>query len=133
MTSKGLLDAAIFLLLLAPFALSCGAGLETSRADGLDLATMPEAVRDDYLMFARRCSKCHSLARPLQSDISTDTYWSEYVERMRRQPQSGISPREVPQILRFLHFYSTVIRTRTVENTPAEPPFARVSDAGDEP
>jgi hypothetical protein len=132
MTNRASLVFAMSFFLLAPLALSCGAGLESARADGLDPATIPESVRDDYLLFARRCSKCHSLARPLQSGISTDAYWSEYVERMRRQPQSGISPREVPQILRFLHFYTTE-RTRRIDNTPLEPSFSGVSDAGDEP
>jgi hypothetical protein len=67
---------------------------------------MPPAVVADYELFAIRCSKCHSLARPLGSGITEDAYWAKYVERMRRQPGSGISPTDVPTILRFLHYYS---------------------------
>ena len=75
-------------------------------AEGLATSGLPEEVRADYEVFAQRCSKCHSLARPLQSGISDDAYWKEYVERMRRQPGSGISPRDEEPILRFLHYYS---------------------------
>lgn len=75
-------------------------------ADGLDMATLPANVRADYQVFAQRCSKCHALARPLESGITDDAYWAEYVERMRRQPGSGISPSDVKPVLRFLHYYS---------------------------
>jgi hypothetical protein len=32
--------------------------------------------------------------------------WVDYVERMRRQPGSGISRADAKPILRFLHYYS---------------------------
>jgi hypothetical protein len=81
-------------------------GCATSAHEGLDVAQLPEQVRPDYALFARRCSKCHSLARPLNSGIVDDTVWVAYVDKMRRQPGSGISPQDAAPILRFLHFYS---------------------------
>jgi hypothetical protein len=75
-------------------------------AEGLNESTVPDDIRPDYLLFAQRCSKCHSLARPLGSGITDDTFWRRYVERMRRQPGSGISPEDETPILRFLHYYS---------------------------
>jgi hypothetical protein len=79
----------------------------TSSGEGLDVGALPANVRADYRVFAQKCSKCHSLSRPLESGITSDTYWAEYVERMRRQPSSGISPSDVVPILRFLHYYSS--------------------------
>lgn len=76
------------------------------HSDELDVSKLPENIRDDYAVFAQRCSKCHSLARPLTSGIDDDEYWKRYVERMRRQPGSGIAPEDEPAILRFLHYYS---------------------------
>lgn len=85
-------------------AASCaGAGF---RSEGLETTTLPEDVRADYAVFAHRCSKCHSLARPLGSGISDMGYWSMYVARMRRQPASGISQDDAIPILRFLRYYS---------------------------
>jgi hypothetical protein len=74
--------------------------------DEVDRAKLPADLRGDYAVFAQRCSKCHSLARPLTSGIDDDEYWRRYVERMRRQPASGISPDDEPPILRFLHYFS---------------------------
>ncbi len=76
------------------------------RGEGVDVAALPEDVRPEYQLFSVRCSKCHSLARPLQSGITDDAYWAIYVERMRRQPSSGIAPSDVPPILAFLHYFS---------------------------
>jgi len=83
------------------------AGCATSARDGLDAARLPAEVQPDYVVFARRCSKCHQLARPLNSGIHDDAMWADYVERMRRQPGSGITRADTVPILRFLHYYSS--------------------------
>lgn len=93
---------------------------------------LPAQVRADYAVFALRCSKCHSLARPLNSGIDNDEYWKLYVERMRRQPASGISVADTVPILRYLHVYSIAERKRKQEQrekdkAPLEP---AVLDAG---
>jgi hypothetical protein len=82
------------------------AACATTARDGLDVNQLPVEVRADYTLFARRCSKCHQLARPLNSGIHDDAMWADYVERMRRQPASGISRADTKPILRFLHYYS---------------------------
>ncbi len=82
------------------------AGAVSERRDGLDVSTLPAEVQSDYALFAQRCSKCHSLARPLGAGITEDSYWHMYVEKMRRQPGSGISEADTVPILRFLHWYS---------------------------
>jgi hypothetical protein len=111
---------------LAPSAVLCGVLALSSRchlerarsSEAFDSATLPDDVRDDYALFAQRCSKCHSLARPLQSGISDEEYWHNYVERMRRQPGSGITPGEAPRILHFLRYYSAAWRARGVLPQP---------------
>jgi len=86
--------------------LGIGASCASWPREGLDAATLPEEVRVDYALFADRCSKCHSLARPLTSGIDEDAYWVDYVARMRRQPGSGITAQDTVGILRFLHYFS---------------------------
>ena len=95
---------ALFAAALGLASVACPSGY--SRSEFLDPAPMPDGVRQDYAVFAVRCSKCHSLARPLSSGIVDDDYWSMYVARMRRQPGSGISEEDSRVILRFLHWYS---------------------------
>ncbi len=87
-------------------ALSFAWGCSGWVPEGLDPATLPSDVQSDYALFAVRCSKCHSLARPLTSGIDDDNYWVDYVARMRRQPASGISAEDTVGILRFLHYFS---------------------------
>jgi hypothetical protein len=96
-------------LAVAAATVACGAvaSCSSSRSEGgIEAASLPPDVRSDYAMFARRCSKCHSLARPLSAGITDDEFWREYVERMRRQPASGITRSDEEPILRFLHYWS---------------------------
>jgi hypothetical protein len=88
-------------------------GCPAERLEGIGpVDALPPAVRADYEVFAQRCSKCHSLARPLNSGIEDDEFWKMYVARMRRQPGSGISVEDTVGILRFLSFYSREQRER---------------------
>jgi hypothetical protein len=96
-----------------------------------EAAALPSKLRADYLVFAQRCSKCHSLARPLNSGIDSDEYWKMYVERMRRQPASGISVADTVPILRFLHAYSIEQRKKKESQLDDQPPTA--PDAGPVP
>jgi hypothetical protein len=90
-------------LLLAAVA-ACASTME--RTEGMDPSAVPAEERADYAVYADRCSKCHSLARSLNSGITDDGFWRMYVERMRRQPSSGITEQDTTPILRFLHWYS---------------------------
>ena len=96
-----------------------GCGSSATHSEGVEPASLPAELRADYAVFAQRCSKCHSLARPLNSGISDENYWSLYVARMRRQPGSGISQEDASPILRFLHYYSL---EQLRKNEKAPPP-----------
>jgi hypothetical protein len=109
--------------------LGAGCRQEAPRFEGLDTRQMPEEVQADYALFAHRCSKCHSLSRPLQSGITDDKYWADYVERMRRQPGSAISLDDTVPILRFLHYYSTGQIVRR-DWQPPPPPQGVLLDGG---
>ncbi|HEY5961184.1 MAG TPA: hypothetical protein VIV60_31720 [Polyangiaceae bacterium] len=87
---------------------ACGSG----RPERVDLLAHRPDLRDDFRTFSVRCSKCHSLSRPLNSGITDDTHWDRYVARMRRQPGSGITQSDAVAILRFLHAYSAEERRR---------------------
>jgi mono/diheme cytochrome c family protein len=69
-------------------------------------ATLPQERRSDYRVFATNCSKCHGLERALNAHVTSNQHWDLYVARMARTPGSGISPREAPAILSFLHYYT---------------------------
>ena len=91
---------------VVPWLVGALLGACASQAGGLPPEQVPEDLRSDYHVFAVRCSKCHALSRPLQSGITDDRHWANYVARMRLQPGSGITAEDAPRILRFLSYYS---------------------------
>lgn len=84
--------------------LGCAAA---QRGEGLDPSTLPTGQRADYELFAARCARCHSLARPLSARVSDEPHWRRYVERMRRQPGAMITAEEGERIVRFLTWYTS--------------------------
>jgi len=89
------------------------------RSETAYAAKLPPDVRPSFDVFAQRCSKCHSLSRPLDSGIDDDAYWQMYVRRMRLQPGSGISQNDEKIILEFLHYYAKERRERKTQPPPA--------------
>lgn len=81
------------------------AGHEARRGDRVDVSRYPEEIRDAYRVFAFRCSRCHTLARPLNARIDDPQHWVRYVRRMRRQSGSGIDAGNADTILKFLLYY----------------------------
>jgi len=116
----------LWLVLGAP-----GCHMDNAQAEGVDISKYPVDVHDDYRLFTVRCSKCHALSRALQSGITDDAYWADYVERMRRQPGSGIAPEESPRIQRFLHYYSLAVRARNAPPPLEAVPPPPAPDGGD--
>ena len=52
-------------------------------------------------LFRRRCSSCHAPARVFHRAAGRGE-WREIVDRMRRMPQSGISPEDADIIVDYL-------------------------------
>lgn len=98
--------------LWAVLALGLGVGCVTgrsSRRGGLPastVATYPKPVQSAYGLFAVKCSRCHTLSRPLNAAIYDYAHWAKYVTRMRRHSGSGISPSDGDEILVFLKYYA---------------------------
>lgn len=102
-------------------------------SDAIDPSTLPETVRADYQVFARRCSKCHSLARPLTSGITDMGQWERYVARMRMQPGSGINAADEAIVLRFLKHYSAEELRKKAERNAPKPEKPAVTPAASSP
>jgi hypothetical protein len=100
---------------------SLPAGCSGGRAGEPEAETLSASAAADYALFALRCSKCHSLSRPLNSGIDRDDYWRLYVAKMRRQPGSGITEEDTVAILRFLHLYSIEQRRKKEQRLGVEP------------
>jgi len=89
-----------------------------SKIDPKVLATYSPKAKAIYSLFRNKCSKCHTLARPLNTDLPP-TKWEEYIKRMMSKPGSGIKPSEAKEIWQFL-VYDTAKRKTKFFNTLPE-------------
>jgi hypothetical protein len=107
------------------------------HGDTLDVSRYPDDIQAAYKVFAVRCSRCHTLARPLNARFTDPQQWVRYVARMRHNQSSGINAKDGETILRFLLYYmhqrELEQRNRDqreeqqVEAPPSEPPPSAAS------
>ena len=51
----------------------------------IDVSEYPQEMQELYALFTRKCSKCHTVARPINS-VFTPEEWRKYVRKMMRSP-----------------------------------------------
>jgi mono/diheme cytochrome c family protein len=74
--------------------------------DKIDVSAYPAPLQAAYKLFTAKCSKCHTIARPINTMMKRDE-WERYVKRMMHKPNSGISDSQGKQIFDFLVFDQT--------------------------
>ena len=100
----------LILMLLVSATLTLVACVSSTGARGgltpAQAKMIPKELSADYVLFSKRCSRCHNLSRPLNAPVSSARHWVAYVNRMRLNPGSGISPKDAKRIVRFLEHWS---------------------------
>ena len=142
-----------FILFVLTSGICLGAQVRVSRADDsgpggppypndagiteVNVSGYPGDIQADYKIFARRCSQCHSLARPLNSQFLqltaeeqkaahanepglfsdnkiwqiSDSVWTDYVKKMQSKPGAIIRASEFDKIVAFLVYDSKIRKT----------------------
>jgi hypothetical protein len=73
-------------------------------AKTIDVASYPAAMQDVYnTSFSKRCKKCHTLARPINTNFAPSR-WEEYIKKMMRKKGSNVNGEEGKKIWEFLVF-----------------------------
>ncbi|MBI4552202.1 MAG: photosystem P840 reaction-center cytochrome c-551 [Candidatus Latescibacteria bacterium] len=72
----------------------------------IDVSKYPSDQQTNYKVFASRCAKCHTLARPINSSFALSDEWERYIKRMMRKPGSGITSEDGKKIFEFLKYDS---------------------------
>ncbi len=128
-------------LRVASYAEDAGPGGPPFPNDGgeaqVDVSGYPQDIQADYKIFARRCSQCHSLSRPLNSQFLqltvdeqkpsqakepdlfkdskvwqiSDSVWTDYVKKMQSKPGAIIRASEFDKIVAFLAYDSKARKT----------------------
>lgn len=73
----------------------------------IDVSNYPLKMQEYYQLFARKCSRCHTLARPINSRFIGEE-WRKYVLKMMRKPGSGLTPKTAEKIIEFLVYDAQV-------------------------
>ena len=81
----------------------------------VNVAKYPDTIKEDYEVFSQKCSQCHKLSRPINSDYALPDEWSRYIKRMMHKPGSGISAGEGKKIYDFLVYDSSVRKKAMVD------------------
>jgi hypothetical protein len=72
----------------------------------IDVSGYPAEMQSAYKLFSSKCSKCHTIARPINTMMTRDE-WERYVKRMMHKPNSGIGDKQGKEIFDFLVFDQT--------------------------
>src|ERR1039458_7905094 len=115
-----------------------GAGLHRATAQELDAETKarverfekgpatinvskyPQAIQDNYELFSKKCSQCHKLSRPINSDYALPDEWSRYIKRMMYKPGSNISSGDGKKIYEFLVYDSSIRKKAMLDDKLAK-------------
>jgi len=81
----------------------------------IDVSQYPQAIQDDYELFSQKCTQCHKLSRPINSDYALPAEWERYVKRMMHKPGSGINAADGKKIFEFLVYDSSVRKKALVD------------------
>jgi cytochrome c5 len=74
----------------------------------IDVSKYPQPIQEGYETFSQKCTQCHKLSRPVNSDYCIPAEWERYVKRMMHKPGSGINSTDAKKIFEFLVYDSSV-------------------------
>lgn len=85
-------------------------------ADSVDVSDYPKAQQENYKVFIEVCSRCHTLARPINSPLATRADWRRFIARMhvraRVQTDKLFTPEQAKTVVDFLAYDSNVRKVR---------------------
>jgi hypothetical protein len=114
-----LLGGAAFALVGAGFAIAQAVDARIEQFDKgpatVNVSKYPSGIQQDYEVFTQKCSQCHKLSRPINSDFVLPDEWSRYIHRMMSKPGSGIDSGSGAKIYDFLVYDSSTRKKATLD------------------
>jgi hypothetical protein len=95
----------------------------------INVSKYPAGIQADYEVFSQKCSQCHKLSRPINSDYALPEEWSRYIKRMMNKPGSGISRGDGKKIYDFLVYDASIRKKAMVAAKLAKAPAAEKAEA----
>jgi hypothetical protein len=82
----------------------------------IDVSKYPDQLQEYYQVFTQKCSQCHKINRPINSDYVLPDEWSRYIKRMMYKPGSNISSSDAKHIYDFLAYDSSVRKKKALDD-----------------
>jgi len=86
----------------------------------INVSKYPDGIKDNYEVFSTKCTQCHKLSRPINSDYALPEEWSRYIKRMMHKPGSGIGAGDGKKIYDFLVYDSSIRKKKMVDEKLAK-------------
>jgi hypothetical protein len=86
----------------------------------IDVSKYPQGIQDNYEVFSQKCSQCHKLSRPINSNYALPDEWSRYIKRMMYKPGSNISSSEAKKIYDFLVYDGSIRKKAMLDDKLAK-------------
>ena len=87
----------------------------------IDVSKYPPDMQKRYALFSKKCSSCHTIARPINCEFALEDEWERYIKRMMRKAgPSLISADDGKQIYEFLVFDSKLRKKAMYDKKAAE-------------
>src|SRR5271165_874466 len=138
-TQIPLLLASVTTLILTAPGVVCGQELDPETkarverfekgAQTIDVSKYPDGIKDNYEVFSTKCTQCHKLSRPVNSDYATPDEWSRYIKRMMHKPGSGISAADGKKIYDFLVYDASIRKKAMLDDKLAKATADEKKDA----
>jgi hypothetical protein len=74
----------------------------------IDVTKYPAEQKANYALFMKKCVKCHTTARPINSHFVLPGEWERYIKRMVFKPDSKMTEADGKKIFQFLLYDSSV-------------------------
>ncbi|MFI5360674.1 MAG: hypothetical protein ACHQ49_01790 [Elusimicrobiota bacterium] len=93
-------------------------------ADQVDVSGYPKAQQDHYAVFSSVCSRCHTLARPINSPLVSRADWRRFISRMhvrsKIQTDKTFDKEQAEAVVDFLAYDSDVRKNKHKAQFDAE-------------
>ena len=86
----------------------------------IDVSKYPDGIKENYEVFSTKCTQCHKLSRPINSDYALPSEWERYVKRMMHKPGSGIDAADGKKIFEFLVYDSSIRKKAMLDDKLAK-------------
>lgn len=90
----------------------------------IDVSKYPPAEKEAYALFAKKCVKCHSLGRAINTPFVLPDQWERYIKRMLYKPDSKLKEEDAKAIYQFLVYDGTVRKADSLREQLAGLPVA---------